>query len=132
MFKTARKSKLHKKKTNFFLTLVCQVLLFQIDMRAPRARTRARTHARTHARTRARARARIRARALSSHARSLSAVALPLRFRFHVWLGVALARVSRLAFGLLLLLTLGVESWPDARLALDFALARDSWLGILA
>ena len=33
---------------------------------------------------------------------------------------------------LLLLVTLGLESWPDARLAPGFALARDSWLGILA
>ena len=33
---------------------------------------------------------------------------------------------------LLLPVTLGLESWPDARLALDFALARDSGLGILA
>ena len=100
---------------------------------------------------------RVRARARSSRALSLSAVALPLRFRFRVWLGVALARKSglqktrgsRLAFrfvgsgrnaslmrvwlwALLLLVTLGVESWPDSRLALGFALARDSWLGFLA
>ena len=33
---------------------------------------------------------------------------------------------------LLLLMALGLESWPEARLALGFALARGSWLGILA
>ena len=41
-----------------------------------------------------------------------------------------LMRVCLLA--LLLLMALGLESWPDARLALGFALARGSWLGILA
>ena len=29
-------------------------------------------------------------------------------------------------------MALGLESWPDSRLALGFALARGSWLGILA
>ena len=33
---------------------------------------------------------------------------------------------------LLLLVALGLESWPDARLALDFALARGSRRRILA
>ena len=42
----------------------------------------------------------------------------------------SLMRVWLLA--LLLLATFGVESWPEARLAPGFALARDSWLGILA
>ena len=60
---------------------------------------------------------------------------------FRVWLSASLllvgsgrnASLMRVwLLTLLLLVTLGVESWPDACLALDFALARDSWLGILA
>ena len=42
------------------------------------------------------------------------------------------ARARVPAPGALLLLASGLESWPDSRLALGFALARGSWLGILA
>ena len=44
----------------------------------------------------------------------------------------ALARHARSSRSLFLLGALGLESWPDARLALDFALARGSRPRILA
>ena len=96
-------------------------------------------HVRKRALASASAQACVRARALATWLRARTCY-MSLLHATHARCHMAytLSRVSdpglmrAWLLALLLLVTLGLESWPDARLAPGFALARDSWLGILA